>query len=265
MKSGRGIRPERKNKFMTEKTSIDKRSESGFVVIILVIFVAIILGFLLLFMSLGGFGGGQSTDGTSTPGDDSLGYSDSTMVNAPAGCVIFAGKGCLGANTPAFDRKNIFVAQQLGIPDPNFLKAIYKAESAILCNPGWFDKKRGVWGAAGIIQFIPSTARNMFSVSNSIFITMPAVNQLDYAYRYLRQSGCSPGRCRNLLDTYLVIHAPARCRFKGENHICYSRGSVEYENGGNRVLDTNKDGHVTNKEIGLFAFRAYRDGAGKCR
>jgi hypothetical protein len=247
------------------KTRKKRKNETGVVLIVVAIAIVSIFGFLLMFMSLGGFGGGQSSDGTGDSAIDSLGYSDSTMVNAPAGCIIFAGRGCLGANTPQFDRKNIFVAQQLGIPDPNILKAIYQAESRILCNPGWYDSRRGVWGAAGIIQFIPSTARSMFNVSNSIFITMPATQQLDYAYRYLRQSGCSPGRCRNLLDTYLVIHAPVRCRFRGENFICYSRGSREYSNGGNRALDTNKDGHVTNHEIGRFAYRAYRDGASRCR
>lgn len=241
------------------------KNEDGFVIIFVALLLLIMILMVVVFIPRQQ---PSASDGTATDSGEvgsDLGYT-SGMVVAPVGCTIFSGQGCLGANTPEFDRKNTFVAQQLGIPDPNILKAIYRAESVILCNPGWFDHKRGVWGAAGIIQFIPSTASSMFKVSNSIFITMPAVRQLDYAYRYLKGSGCGTGRCKSLLDTYLVIHAPVSCRFKDVSHICYSDGSAAYKNGGNRKLDNNPhDGHVTNLEIGAFAFKAYKEGAKKCR
>lgn len=123
--------------------------------------------------------------------------------------------------------------------DPDYLMAIFMSESGMnpkAVNPGS--------GATGLIQFMPSTAKGL-GTTTSTLKNMSALEQLDYVEKYL-----SPykGKMNTKADAYMAVFSPAFIG-KGDAHVAYSRGEGGYN--GNKGLDANKDGNITNGELAV--------------
>ncbi|GAB3754584.1 transglycosylase SLT domain-containing protein [Spirosoma pomorum] len=103
-------------------------------------------------------------------------------------------------------------------------------------------------GAVGLIQFLPTTAKRLGTTPNKL-AAMTAVDQLLYVERYFQPYA---GRMTDVYDVYLVIFAPA---FLGRRHgqVLYRAddptplGRRRYHY--NRVLDDNRDGVITIRDV----------------
>jgi len=97
-------------------------------------------------------------------------------------------------------------------------------------------------GACGLIQFMPSTARNL-GTSTAMLVAMSAVEQLDYVAKYLLWFG--KGKLVTLEDTYMSILWPAGIG-KPNDYVLFPRGTIAYKQ--NAGFDRNADG-VTKAEV----------------
>ena len=137
-----------------------------------------------------------------------------------------------------FSDKVLSIAAKVEM-DPDHLMAIFMSESGInptAVNPGS--------GATGLIQWLPSTARG-HGTSTSALKNMSALEQLDWVEKYMLPY---KGRLKTKADAYMAVFSPAFIG-KGDNHVAYSRGQGGYE--GNKGLDANNDGKITNAELGV--------------
>lgn len=102
-------------------------------------------------------------------------------------------------------------------------------------------------GATGLIQFMPSTARSLGTTTDELR-NMSALQQLDYVERFLmnaKNSGALKNKDRITAgDLYTLIFMPA----KAGKEVIACAGSKEYN--ANKGLDTNKDGQITQTELG---------------
>ena len=102
--------------------------------------------------------------------------------------------------------------------------------------------------AVGLIQFIPSTAKRLGTTPDKL-AGMTGVQQLVYVEKYFAPYA---GRMYDVYDMYIVVFAPA---FLGRpNHQVLYRADSPTQLGKNRyrwnrVLDDNKDGLITIRDI----------------
>lgn len=148
----------------------------------------------------------------------------------------------------AFSTDVNFVSQRLDI-NPAWLMAVMYAESGF---DAAVENKRGS-GAVGLIQFMPSTAREL-GVSAEVIRSMDHSRQLDFVYRYLDQVRRRHGQFRSLTDLYLGILYP-KAMGQDPCYVLYSQGSVSYAQ--NAGLDENKDGRVTVSDIERRMYRKF--------
>lgn len=96
-------------------------------------------------------------------------------------------------------------------------------------------------GATGLIQFMPSTARDLGTTTDAL-AKMTAVQQLEYVERYFR-----PYRARisSLSDMYMAILLPKYVG-KPDDSILFTNGTVAYRQ--NAGLDKDRDGKITKLE-----------------
>lgn len=130
------------------------------------------------------------------------------------------------------------IAQRQNL-DPNWYMAVMAFETGKTFSPA--EKNKAGSGATGLIQFMPSTARNM-GTSTQALSNMDAVQQLDYVEKYFQPY---VGRMRNLGDMYMAVLWPAGVG-KPDAHILWTAGSIQYTQ--NSGLDTNHDGTITRGE-----------------
>lgn len=96
-------------------------------------------------------------------------------------------------------------------------------------------------GATGLIQFMPSTARDLGTTTDAL-ANMSAIEQLVYVEKYFRPYA---SRMRSLSDTYMAILLPSAIG-KPEDAALFTGGTVAYRQ--NSGLDANNDGKVTKAE-----------------
>lgn len=134
------------------------------------------------------------------------------------------------------------LAAEHGINRTDILKAI-QFETAGSFSP---SQKSGTSNAMGLIQFIPSTAKEL-GTSTKELAAMTRAQQMDYVSAYLEKH---KGKIRGFDDLYMAIHWPAAVG-KDNDYEMYAKGSKAYK--ANKGLDINKDGVVTKGEA---VFRA---------
>jgi hypothetical protein len=98
-------------------------------------------------------------------------------------------------------------------------------------------------GATGLIQFMPSTAKEL-GTSTAALARMTAEDQLNYVYKYFRQKIKERGPVTTLEDMYMAILWPAAVG-KPATYPLFTKGIAYRQNAG---LDSNKDGTVTKYE-----------------
>lgn len=152
-------------------------------------------------------------------------------------------------NVPAFERVAFLsavveTANRLKV-EPDWLMVVMCFETARTFRPSVRNKYSG---AVGLIQFIPSTARRLGTTPGKLQ-AMTGVQQLYYVEKYFAPY---TGRMFDVYDMYIVVFSPA---FLGRpnNQVLYRAdsptqlGKNRYR--WNRVLDDNKDGQITIRDI----------------
>ena len=126
------------------------------------------------------------------------------------------------------------IASVLSI-NPEWLMFTMKFESVI--NP---KKVNQISNATGLIQFMPSTAREL-GTSIEGLLKMSNVEQLDFVYKYLKRY---KGRMKRWIDVYLAVFYPAAIG-KGDNYVIKSDLVAKQ----NQIFDLNKDLDISVDEI----------------
>jgi hypothetical protein len=137
----------------------------------------------------------------------------------------------------AFKRRVIEISAELGL-DPNNLMAAMAFESARTFRA---DIENPFSGAAGLIQFMPATAKGL-GTSTAALKRMTPVAQLEFVRRYFLPQ---KGRLNDLNDLYMAILWP-RAVGRPASHVLFVNGSRQYSQ--NKGLDVNFDGVVTKAE-----------------
>lgn len=133
--------------------------------------------------------------------------------------------------TPAFKREVSQIAKRLGTK-PEYLMAVMSFESGFsprIVNP--------TSGATGLIQFLPSTARNL-GTSTAALRNMSSVEQLKYVEKYFQPF---KGKLKTLEATYTAVLSGSP--HQNANDVLFRRGAPAYN--GNKGLDFNRNGQIT--------------------
>jgi len=144
----------------------------------------------------------------------------------------------VSANGPAFAARVRDIATRLGV-DPNWLMGTMYFESGLLPtahNPS---------GATGLIQFMPSTARDL-GTTTAALAKMTNVQQLDYVYAYFKPA---TGKLKTWFDLYLWVFYPAAIGKPASYVLGNSPGAVNIIARQNPVFDLNHDGQITKGEV----------------
>lgn len=140
-------------------------------------------------------------------------------------------------NQTAFESKVRSISSKLGI-DPNHLMIVMYKESKL--NHRAYN---GASGASGLIQFLPSTARNLGTTTEALR-SMSNVSQLDYVYAYLKQY-----KTRSLTDLYFSVFYPVAIG-KASSYVIARSPSVTYRQ--NAAVDVSKDGVLTVADVSTW-------------
>ncbi len=143
-------------------------------------------------------------------------------------------------DTDKFEKKVRAVSRSIGIP-PEWLMAVIYSESK-------FDASaintQGN-GATGLIQWKPATAQGL-GVTTEILRNLNHEQQLDYVEAYLKAMQKEHGEFKTLTDLYTAVQFPSAT---GEDYCytLYKKSEKEYST--HEILDSNKDGRITLKDI----------------
>lgn len=148
-----------------------------------------------------------------------------------------------------FEAKVRKVAELLKV-QPEWLMAVMYSECRF--DHDQFNHKGS--GAVGLIQFMPATAKEMGTSTQSI-ANMSHEQQLDLVWRYLQAYREKYGDYKNLTDLYLAILYPKARQFD-QCYTLYEKPSRAYEQ--NAGLDMDKDGRVTVSDIDQRMREKYR-------
>ena len=142
-----------------------------------------------------------------------------------------------------FARKVIGISERLEM-NPNYLMTCMAFESAETFSPS-IENGAGS-GAVGLIQFMPTTARNLGTTTEQL-AEMNAVEQLDYVEKYFRPF---KGKLITLADVYMAILFPLAIG-KPLNYVMFDKNSIKHPQRyfQNRGLDYNKDGKILKEEV----------------
>jgi len=136
-------------------------------------------------------------------------------------------------NREEFTEKVNNISNELGI-EANWLMFVMWFESRL--NP---QAVNPISGAAGLIQFMPSTARSLGTTTGALK-HMNNVQQLDYVLSYLRPY---KGRMKRWVDVYLAVFYP---KAMGKPDFIITSDIVAKQN---KIFDINKDLDISVKEI----------------
>ena len=100
-------------------------------------------------------------------------------------------------------------------------------------------------GAVGLIQFMPSTAKDL-NTSSWALSRMNHLQQLEYVYMYLNRVKSKYGPYKSLTDLYLGILYP-KARGQEACYTLFAKPSRAYRQ--NSGLDEDRDGRVTVMDI----------------
>lgn len=127
---------------------------------------------------------------------------------------------------------------------PEDLKALILSESG--GNPKAYNKKSK---AAGLIQFLPSTAKE-YNLTTDQIRNMPQEQQLDYVEKYLadrkKWQSFKQGEKLDQATLYCLVLCPSYAK-KGAKESLYKKGSTSYAQ--NAGLDTDHDGRITKLDL----------------
>lgn len=134
--------------------------------------------------------------------------------------------------------------------DPNWLMACMAWESGESFSPS--KKNMAGSGATGLIQFMPSTAKELgeyrkTALSTSALAKMSAEDQLTWVYWYFRMQIDRHGPITNLEDCYMAILWPGAIG-KPVSAPLWDKGAMPTTYRQNAGLDSNKDGTITKLE-----------------
>jgi hypothetical protein len=149
---------------------------------------------------------------------------------------LYPVRGLLSSTTPEFRTRLREVSEWLGV-DPTDLAAIIAFESGF--NPRAVNQ---VSQATGLIQWIPSTARAMYSLTVAQIASLSAVEQLELVRRYFAGAR---GRNLDAHGLYMLVWngSPAsQDEVLGVSDAGGHSGLVYSQNKG---LDLNRDGQIT--------------------
>jgi lysophospholipase L1-like esterase len=140
-----------------------------------------------------------------------------------------------------FRTKVVAIAREIGV-DPSDLMACMAFESAETFRADIVNKSSG---ATGLIQFMPSTARDLGTTTDALK-KMTAVEQLDYVRKYFLSQ---KGKLKNIDDLYMAILWPDAVG-KPDDYVLFSKDDKKTARAYslNAGLDRNKDGKVTKAE-----------------
>jgi len=172
------------------------------------------------------------------------------MTWSAAGQAPTSSTSSSGVPVPAFpgfvklsagDQKAFVKAAQWIAPGeqdaPKWLAAIIDFES----NRTWSPSVRNATsGATGLIQFLPSTARNLGTTVDAL-AAMSFANQLEYVKKYFQQIGVV-GKIHSLADMYLSVFSPKGVGMHPDA-ILYTAGQAGYDQ--NAGLDRVAKGFIT--------------------
>jgi hypothetical protein len=136
-----------------------------------------------------------------------------------------------------FKARVLSIAHNIGC-DPSHLMACMAFESGESFSPSIVNQ---LSGATGLIQFMPSTARDLGTTPESLAAMSP-VQQLTYVEKYFQPF---KSKLLALSDVYMAILWPVSVG-KPDSTVLFTDGSREYAQ--NRGLDTNRDGQITKAE-----------------
>lgn len=139
--------------------------------------------------------------------------------------------------SPTFKARVLWIESALGLP-ADALMACMAWESGESFSAS--KKNMAGSGAAGLIQFMPSTAK-VLGTTTAELAKMTPEDQLNYVYLYFKPF---KGRLNNLGDVYMAILWPNAVG-KSDDYVLFDRGTAYRQNAG---LDKNKDGKVTRGE-----------------
>jgi hypothetical protein len=148
------------------------------------------------------------------------------------------------------DERGIFAAKVLQVAgalqiDPSWLMQVMKAESGL--NPAIENTKFPFADgyATGLIQFIPSTARELGTTVSNLKL-MSRVAQMDYVLKYFKPWA---GKIHSYFDLYLVTFFPEAVG-KPDSYVFESkRISALSIAKSNPSIDINKDQRITMAEF----------------
>ena len=144
------------------------------------------------------------------------------------------------------------------------LRALEKAASIIDIHPDWLaavmqfesglntKAVNPLSGATGLIQFMPSTARNL-GTTTAALKNMSFIQQLEYVVKYFGEKA----GLRSLEDTYLKVFYPKAISM-GLDDIVASAGNKVYEQ--NKGFDKTGKGYITKRDITSSIRATYNKG-----
>ena len=137
------------------------------------------------------------------------------------------------------------IAAKLDV-NPNWLMQVMYAESRLKANALNPTSK-----AAGLIQFMPSTLRNMGYTTNQV-LQMDSARQLDLVYQYFKPKA---GALKSYYDVYAWVFFPAAIG-KPDNWVLETKSlPASLIARQNPAVNINKDGKITVAEFKEYVRR----------
>ena len=152
--------------------------------------------------------------------------------------ITMGGKRFVDVTSQAFRVKLVQIASRLGL-DPSALATVMMFETGKTISP---SIRNPYSGATGLIQFMPSTARNMGTTTDAL-AKMSAVEQLDWVEKYFTPYR---NRLKTPHDHYLAVFMPSLIG-TSLDHIAASNPTPEYVQ--NKGFDTSGKGYFTTGDV----------------
>lgn len=152
--------------------------------------------------------------------------------------IQMGGKRFVDLTSGAFRTKLVKIADRLRL-DPSALATVMMFETGKTMSP---SVRNPYSNATGLIQFMPSTAKNMGTTVDAL-ARLSAVDQLDWVEKYFRPYA---GRLRTPQDHYLAVFMPALIG-TSLDHVVAESGNVVYTQ--NKGFDSSGKGYFTTGDV----------------
>lgn len=153
---------------------------------------------------------------------------------------------------PEFRAKVREIAQRQNL-DPNWYMAVMAFETGNTFSPSVKNAKGS--GATGLIQFMPTTARDM-GTSTQALANMSRTEQLDWVEKYFQPHAA---RIRSIDDMYMAVFWPAAIGKSGD-YVLIDRDTNPVAYNQNSNLDINRDGKITKNEAASRVRDSFKEG-----